>query len=145
MHIQGLICAPKVVCARVCASKLVCAPKHLYVCLFVLPKLYVHLFVKKKLNKNLANNTNHMENLDTSELSYTTKLSFTTNTILPGLGVLCTPSVLAGNQVHQVKPAFGLWSFSIVSSPHLDGRALCRLLRVVPHHNSILHQGHYPL
>ena len=34
--------------------------------------------------------------------------------------------------------------FSIVSGPLLDNKALCRQLRVIQHHHSILHHGHHP-
>ena len=50
------------------------------------------------------------------------------------------PPPFGRKSVHQVLRAFSLLSFSIVNPPmNLDARALCRQLRVVLHHNSIIH------
>ena len=87
---------------------------------------------------------------DSFELSYTIIISYTTDSILPSLwyasgyhsgGCYAPPSV---RQESSPPRLTGLWSFSIVSGPRLDGRALCRQLRVILHHHSILHHRHHP-
>ena len=87
---------------------------------------------------------------DSSELSHTTTLSYTTDTSSLAWNKLCDHfggaalTLCSGKKaVHQGWPALGVWSFSIVSGPRRDGRALCQLLQVVPHHHSLLHHGHH--
>ena len=53
--------------------------------------------------------------------------TFTVDTILPGMvrdhsRGASHPLSSGRKTVHQGKPAFGLWYFSTVSGPHLDGR-----------------------
>ena len=83
---------------------------------------------------------------ESSKLSTNTTLSYTTDTILPGLGLgsqslrgVAHPLRSGRKAVHQGESAYGLWSFSIVSGQRLDGKALCRHLQVVLHHVCILH------
>ena len=53
----------------------------------------------------------------------------------PSIWQECTPPSITG-----VWPVV----FTSVSGQLLDSKALCRQLRVVLHHNSILHHGHHP-
>ena len=59
-------------------------------------------------------------------------------------GVSTHPPPFGRKAVRQGYPAFGQWSFPIVSGQLLDGRALCRQLRVFQLPRSILHHGHHP-
>ena len=76
-------------------------------------------------------------------------LSYTTDIILPGLGKAprslwgcCAPPPI---WQESIPPRLtGIWSFSFVSDPRLDSRALYRQLRVILQHHSVLHHGHHP-
>ena len=88
-----------------------------------------------------------------SKLSFTTTLSYTTDTILPGFGYASgdhsggcyTPPSVRHESSPPRLTAFGERAFSIVNPrSSLDGGTLCRQLQVVLHQQSVLHHRHNP-
>ena len=75
-HICALVCAPKLICVLIFSPKLVCA-------LVCSPKL-VYAFIRAQQIALWDNSINSdiLDNYDTSELSYTTTLSYTMDTLL---------------------------------------------------------------
>ena len=89
---------------------------------------------------------------NSSELSYTTTLSYTTDTILPCFGYASgdhsrgwyAPLSVWQESSPPRLTGLRLWSFPIVYGRLLDIKALQWHPRVVLHHNSILDHEHHP-
>ena len=82
---------------------------------------------------------------DSSKLSYTTILSYITDTMF--LGLCKAPQWLQGCSMKSTSWWLpGLWTvvcfYCIRPSP--NGRVFCQQLWIVLHHPSILHHGHHP-